>query len=289
VAGPRVCFVTCRTWPEISASDQIVARALERRGATVTGLAWNDPAETHVDDFDLVVLRSNWDYHLEPERFSAWLDARERAQTNLWNPVPLVRWNLSKEYLLDLAARGVPVVPTEILHGPAARLSAVMDRRGWHDVIVKPCISASANDTRRVHAANLGALEAEITRDASARRLMVQPFVHEIARGEWSCVFIDGALTHTVLKTPADDDYRVQAQFGGRSEAAAAPASVIDAARRALRALPSAPLYARVDGVETSSGFVLMEMEVNEPGLFFVQAPAGAARFADAILRRVAR
>jgi hypothetical protein len=30
-----------------------------------------------------------------------------------------------------------------------------------------------------------------------------------------------------------------------------------------------------------------MEVEVNEPGLFFPHAPAAAARFADALLRRV--
>jgi hypothetical protein len=46
------------------------------------------------------------------------------------------------------------------------------------------------------------------------------------------------------------------------------------------------PLYARIDGVECESGFAVMEVELNEFGLFFTDAPAAAAALADAICRR---
>ena len=63
----------------------------------------------------------------------------------------------------------------------------------------------------------------------------------------------------------------------------------MSAARAALAVLPEPPLYARIDGVETSGGFLIMEVEVNEPGLFFTHAPpaAAAASFAEALLRRL--
>jgi hypothetical protein len=61
---------------------------------------------------------------------------------------------------------------------------------------------------------------------------------------------------------------------------------VVDAGRRTLDALAIAPLYARVDGVDTRSGFVVMELEVHEPSLYFGAAPEAALVFADAILRR---
>ena len=60
-----------------------------------------------------------------------------------------------------------------------------------------------------------------------------------------------------------------------------------DARRDSLGALPVAPLYARVDGVETGSGFLLMELEVHEPSLFFWAAPEAARAFAEAIIRRL--
>jgi len=118
--------------------------------------------------------------------------------------------------------------------------------------------------------------------------VLVQPFVEEVrTRGEWSLIFIDGALTHSVLKRPAADDFRVQSHLGGSTRAEPAPPAVADTARAALRALPAAPLYARLDGVETAAGFLIMEVEVNEPGLFFTHAPAAASTFAEAIRRRL--
>jgi glutathione synthase/RimK-type ligase-like ATP-grasp enzyme len=118
--------------------------------------------------------------------------------------------------------------------------------------------------------------------------VLVQPFVDEIrTRGEWSLVFIDGAFSHAVLKHPVSGDFRVQPRLGGRAAAATPPAHVLEAAQRTLAALPSAPLYARVDGVEPGPDFWVMEVELNEPGLFFTYAPHVAERFADAILRRL--
>jgi len=92
---PRICFVTCERWPAISASDRLAQRALEARGATVQGRAWNQP-EADFRGFDAVVLRSNWDYHYDLAGFREWLVRLERGRSQVWNPPELVRWNLSK-------------------------------------------------------------------------------------------------------------------------------------------------------------------------------------------------
>jgi glutathione synthase/RimK-type ligase-like ATP-grasp enzyme len=285
--APRVCFVTCARWPEVSESDGLVKRALEARGATVTARAWN-AADARFDGFDAVVFRSNWDYHHAPEDFLAWLARGEAAGVPFWNPPELIRWNLSKRYLLDLDKAGIPVVPTVILEdGDAASLPAVMAERGWPVAVVKPLLSASAHDTTLVHAAEAVAVARAIAGGRIRRPVMVQPFVEEIRRrGEWSLVFIDGTLTHAALKHPGDGDFRVQPRFGGRAVAARPHADLVAVGRRALDALPLAPLYARVDGVETAAGFTIMEVELHEPGLFFPLAPEAAEAFADAILGR---
>ena len=285
-AARAVCFVTCRRWPEISESDRLVQAALERRGATVTGRPWNDPAASF-DGFDAVVLRSNWDYHFAPDDFRAWLDRWERAGARIWNPPALVRWNLTKAYLLDLARAGLDVADTVVLDAPAA-LPAAMAERGWATAVVKPLVSASGHDTRLVSRADAGAAVEALASGRMRWPAIAQAFVPEIrAAGEWSLIAIDGAVTHAVLKRPAPGDFRVQGSYGGTSAAGEPPASALAAARRALAALPAPALYARIDGVETARGFVLMEVEVNEPGLFFPLAPAAADRFAEAILARL--
>jgi glutathione synthase/RimK-type ligase-like ATP-grasp enzyme len=284
----RICFVTCRTWPDISDSDRLVQRALEDRGATVEARAWNAPGADW-DGFDAIVLRSNWDYHFEPDAFLDWLDRLERAGARVWNPPALVRWNLTKAYLLDLARTGVPTVATVILEDESrAGLEAVMAARGWSRVVMKPVISASAHDTRLVSAATMDEAIGALRSGAMRRPVLVQPFVEEIqARGEWSLVFIETEMTHAVLKRPAAGEFRVQPRLGGTVETPEPPDRVRVVARAALAALPVPPLYARIDGVETAAGFQIMEVEVNEPGLFFPHAPAAAVRFAEALLRRV--
>jgi glutathione synthase/RimK-type ligase-like ATP-grasp enzyme len=287
--GARVCFVTCTTWPDVSASDALAQAALERRRVAVEPLPWNGP-DQGFDRFDLVILRSNWDYHHAPGAFAGWLDRLDAAGARVWNPTALVRWNLSKRYLLDLASRGVPIVPTEVLDGAAAgSLPAVLRARRWATAVVKPVISASAHDTVLVAPGDLDRVVAALAAGEIRQPILVQPFVEEIrTRGEWSIVFVDGAVTHTVLKRPGPGEFRVHLRFGGTVETPRAGEGVLAAARRALDALPVAPLYARIDGVETGEGFRIMEVEVNEPGLFFVQAPGAAEAFADAVCRRLA-
>jgi glutathione synthase/RimK-type ligase-like ATP-grasp enzyme len=284
----RVCFVTCLLWPDISESDGLVARALERGGARVEARAWNERA-ADFGGFDAVVLRSNWDYHFEPEAFLGWLDRLERAGARIFNPPALVRWNVSKRYLIALHAAGVPTVSTAVLEDESrAGLEAMMRGRGWSAAVLKPEIGASAHDTRLVTGETVAEAAAAIATGIIRRPVLVQPFVEEVrTRGEWSLIFIDGALTHSVLKRPAAGDFRVQSHLGGTTRAEPAPPGVADAARAALHALPAAPLYARIDGVETAAGFLIMEVEVNEPGLFFTHAPAAAPVFAEAILRRL--
>lgn len=282
---PRICFVTCERWLAISASDRLAQRALEARGATVAGRAWNRPG-ADFGGFDAVVLRSNWDYHYDLEGFRGWLARLERSGARIWNPPDLVRWNLSKRYLLDLRAAGVPIVPTRLLEDATrAGLEAMVATPGWSTVVVKPEVSASAHGTRLVTADTVAETAAALEAGELRRPLLVQPFVAEIrTRGEWSLIFLGGDFTHAVLKRPGPDDFRVQPALGGSARADTPPEGVLAGARATLAALPLAPLYARIDGVETQDGFVVMEVEVNEPGLFFDHAPPAADRFAEALL-----
>lgn len=280
--------MTCTTWPEISASDGLVRDALGRRGVAVEARPWNGPVQ-NFERFDAVILRSNWDYHHAIDAFAGWLEALEAAGARVWNPPPLVRWNLTKRYLLELAAAGVPTVPGVVLErDAAARLPGVLAERGWASAVVKPIVSASAHDTARVQDGDVDRVVAALATGAIRQPVLVQPFVEEIrTRGEWSVVFIDGAPTHTVLKRPGPGDFRVQEYLGGSAEERPAGPAVLAAARRALEALPVPALYARIDGVDTREGFRVMEVEVNEPSLFFDRAPAAAEMFADAVCRRL--
>jgi glutathione synthase/RimK-type ligase-like ATP-grasp enzyme len=284
----NIAFVTSAAHPDLTPDDQLAVAQLERRGVRVTGAIWNDPSVDWMR-FGSIIVRSTWDYHHRAAEFRSWIDALGAAGAPVWNPPAVLRWNMEKTYLRDLERAGVPVVPTEWLgQGTKPDLGGLLAERGWLDAVVKPVISAAATRTWRVSHATASHVDAQLSESLGAGDVMVQPFVPEIqTRGEWSLMFIDGDFSHAVRKMPTEGDFRVQTGFGGRSITDDPGGEVIHAAQRVLEVAPSPWLYARVDGIETDAGFVLLELEMLEPSLFFSHTSSGAERFAGAIMSRL--
>jgi glutathione synthase/RimK-type ligase-like ATP-grasp enzyme len=124
--------------------------------------------------------------------------------------------------------------------------------------------------------------------------MMIQPYLPNIAEeGEYSLFYFGGVFSHAIIKRPAKGDFRVQEQYGGREEAAAAPDQALALAKRAFATTAAITqtgtlAYARVDVLRDSDGiFRLMELELIEPSLFLRFAPDQGADFAKALLSAV--
>lgn len=307
-----IALVTYAAAPALSADDQLLAGALQTLGASTHAVPWDDP-KADWSSYDLVVLRSAWDYHLRAEEFDRWLDELERDGVRLVNPYPVVRWNGDKRYLIELARAGVAVVPTEVVSpapvGPGAAgtrssretLEQILQRNGWQDAVVKPVVSASGHATWRTSVGEATGHEGRFQElvAASPAGVLVQPFVPAVvSEGEWSLVFIAGRYSHAAIKRPRGGEFRVQREHGGTYAPATAPPGLVADAERAIAAAaacagvaPEELAYARVDGVSTESDtgarLLLMELECLEPNLFFLQAPEAARRMAEALMRQV--
>ena len=245
----KVGLATSEQWPQLSPYDSGLAPALREIGVDARPVVWSD-ASVDWRAFDAVIVRSCWDYHLRPDVFAKWIDT---LPVPLFNPPQVIRWNMHKSYLLDLASRGVRIPRTQIAR----------------DVIVKPAISASAHNTHLMRG-----------------DVIVQEFVEEIVRdGEWSLIFFDRQFSHSMRKTPKQGDFRVQEELGGTSVALAAPPHLVAEAARILGKVEGDLLYARVDVVDRPQGVTLMELELVEPVLYLDAAPGVTRRFAEAIAR----
>jgi len=284
----RVAFVTEARFPRLTVDDRLAVGPLRERGIRVAAARWDDPG-VRWGSFDLVLLRSPWDYYKRAERFSRWLDAREAEGCPLWNPVPLVHWNMDKAYLQDLAAAGCLVVETELLdRGSSADLARLLRRRGWRRAVVKPAVSAAAWRTFTAERSGAAARQPRFERLLDQGDVMVQPFMDEVtAEGEWSFIFIGKDFSHSILKTPKTGDFRSQEEYGSNIRAAEPPASLLAQARRALAACGRETLYARVDGVRRKGKLILMELEVIEPALYLSFDRGAPARLARAVARRL--
>lgn len=279
-----VAFVTYRALPQLTSDDQAVCAYLQRDGVTTCAVAWDAPDDDW-SAYDAIVVRSCWDYHLQPGAFSAWLAAMERRQRPLWNPAPLLRWNLHKNYLRDLHAQGVPVPPTCWLEcGSHAELETLLAEHDWERAVVKPAISATAYGTWRTTRAQAHRRQARFAAQLQQTDLLVQQFSDPVVTdGEWSLMFFHKRYSHAVLKRAKSGDFRVQDDFGGTVERASPDPEVIEQAERIISRIAGPLLYARVDGVTQDGQFVLMELELIEPYLFLGSDPRAADRFADAI------
>ncbi|MEZ5680539.1 MAG: hypothetical protein R3E14_04505 [Erythrobacter sp.] len=234
----------------------------------------------------LVLLGTAWDYQDFPEQFLAKLDALAGRNIAIHNPPEIVRWNLDKGYLRDLAKRGVPTIPTlwrDDLDG--ADVVAALDEFDCNGVVVK----------RQVGAGGMG--QYRFTRSAlpesgwtMGRPCMVQPFLASLQEeGEYTFLFVDGEFSHAVLKRAAEGEYRIQSLYGGSEHDFTPTDDDLATARSVVDALPfAAPLYCRIDMARLpSSELAVMEAEMIEPYLYPQQGPQLGARVAQAVLKRL--
>lgn len=285
----RIAFLTLAEVLDYVIDDTLAIEELAVRGHDVEQIPWTDAA-AEWEQFDLIIVRSTWDYHTQPERFLTEIDRISARAARFENPAALIRWNLDKRYLRELAAAGVAVVPSLWGHGgEAVEFAAVAEQLGSGEVIFKPTVSANSMDTFR-RAGNLGPDDAHHLSEVFAGRdWFAQPFVESIlTEGEYSVFYFAGEYSHTICKTPRTGDFRVQEEHGGQIVGIEPTEEILRAARPALDALASPPLQARVDLVRLADGsLALMELELIEPSLYFRMSDVAAKNFANAVEARL--
>ena len=242
---------------------------------------------------DAVVVRSTWDYAPRRDGFLAWALGVE-AVAPLHNRAAVLAWNTDKRYLAELAAVGLPVVPTTWAADPGELLAALGAWDG--DVVVKPVVSAGARDTARFSAAQREAAGAFARRILdSGRAVMVQPYLTRLdAEGETGLVYLDGGYSHAFGKgallagEPLGPGLFAVETITART-ATPAQRRVGDAVLAGVcQRVGAVPLYARVDLVPGEDGVPLvLEVELTEPSLNLPVAPDAARRLATAITARL--
>ena len=94
-------------------------------------------------------------------------------------------------------------------------------------------------------------------------------------------IFFGDVLSHVLLKTPKVGDFRVQEEHGGILKSINLPEnSLVDFGLKVIKNLPMPCLYSRIDVVRNNDQFLLMEVELIEPSLYFNMNSESAIKFA---------
>jgi glutathione synthase/RimK-type ligase-like ATP-grasp enzyme len=293
----KIALLTCAQYIEenegdwytsqIHREENLLSEALLAYGYTTERVDWSDPT-INWSAFDAAVFRSTLDYFYREREFSQWLN-RVRGQTRLLNDVDLVFWNMDKHYLSQLNRAGIPIVETRFIEkGEKGNLKEIATEAGWNEIIIKPAISGGARLTYRIRSDEIPAMQEKFDQCIAEEAMLIQPFRQEITdTGEISIMVMNGEVTHAVRKTAKSGDFRVQDDHGGVAEPIPVQLCHADFALQVVSACPEAPVYARVDFIDSSKGPLLMELELIEPELFLRHAPESAKVLANGIRTRL--
>lgn len=281
----KIAFLSMDSLDDFFVYDDLLIAPFGQVGYQVETVSWRN-SEQDYSSYEAVIVRSPWDYQQAPQAFMACLEQID-SQTRLMNPLALMQWNVDKRYLRELASADVAVLPTLWLddyhHETLVNAFAAF---GCDEIVIKPCISANADDTFRLSRADLDLRQAQLAQVFSKRPAMVQPFVTSVVeQGEVSLFYFAGELSHAILKTPKQGDFRVQEEHGGTLAVITPEQAVIASAEQALSAMPTGYLYARVDLLQHQGKWCIIELELIEPSLYFNLDDTSPQKFVDAYLR----
>lgn len=285
----RIALLTSTGAWHTDEDAEVLVEALASEGIEAEPAIW-DSLGVDWAQYSAAILRSPWDYSDRPEQFLATLE-RIQLATEVLNPIEVLRWNIDKHYLADLAQAGLPVVPTTFI---SAR-NSLQDNDFPTDgcFVVKPTIGAGSRNTARYTQAQRVAATAHVERLLDAgQEVIVQPYIDSVDQlGETGMVFFSGEFSHGFRKSALlrQGQANVDGLFAVEEIAPREPSQAErELAEQVLRITAdrfnsSTVLYARVDVLKDPQGQpLLLELEMTEPSYFLSTDPSSPARAAAA-------
>jgi glutathione synthase/RimK-type ligase-like ATP-grasp enzyme len=288
----RIAIASCEDLPVGTSDDALMVAACERLDLEVAVIPWSEPGVDWAG-FGATIIRSTWDYTIRRTEFLDWLGSVPR----LHNPAEVVAANSDKTYLRDLAAAGLPVVPTVFLEA-----ADDIELPDTGEFVVKPSVGAGSKGAGRFDSSEPGtssrAQAHALSLRAAGRTIMVQPYLSAVDQlGETALIFFNGVFSHSIRKgamlaagtqhSVGDLSLGISGDISPRTPSD----EEIDVAEQVLKHL-SKPLdgpllYARIDLLPSTAGPVLIEAELIEPCLFLDHSDGAADRLASAVAARL--
>lgn len=268
--------------------DQLLLKELHQEGLQAKILDWRDDLSNSPSHAYL--FRSTWGYYTQLSEFKKLLSQLSKTSSMVWNSLDLIRWNLSKKYLFELAKAHVPIIPSKrVKIHPEIFFDQLWEEFESDSLVVKPLVGAGSHlifkiDSDLSTPENLRNLSALLNQE-----VIVQKFQSSVLQeGEFSLIFIEGEFSHCIQKRPEESDFRCHEKFGASINLSTCPPEALHRARKILKLLPEESLYARLDFLRNEAHhFSLLEIELIEPDLFLRHAPSAAKSLAQALAKRL--
>lgn len=280
----KIALLSCDSLEGFFCYDEMLIKPFAAKGYDAEMISWK--ASVNWGDFESVIVRATWDYQDHFEEFEKTLEKINSSGARLLNPLEIMKWNFSKMYLQMLKEKGIEIIPSHFANNFDFDLAYDLYKKyECKEIIIKPCVSANSDDTFRLDVSELCNQTQYLKELFNGRDHMYQPFIPSVIQnGEYSLFYFGGEFSHAILKTPKDGDFRVQEEHGGSLKRISPNEQMLLAAEKIIKEIQPCPLYARIDLVEYQDKYLLMEVELIEPSLYFNLDDESAGRFVEAYI-----
>ncbi len=263
----KVGIVSCDKWKGKIEEDQNLKEFLREMGIEADIISWQKP----ILDYDLLVIRSIWGYQNHYQEFISWLN---NTKMPMCNKKEILLENIKKDRQFQLLDRhGIDHVETTFLSkdGLEDSIRSLMKKDQGVPFVIKPSISGSGENTFRINGEGKNSIPLEAVEETYHRileenpdcKIMIQPYQEGILDGEYSCIFINGKLTHTMKRFPSVFHEKRKTEFVEE-----VPREILELAQRVEQLEEYKDyLYMRVDMILSNGKAKVMEVELTEPDL----------------------
>ncbi len=291
--GKSLAILTCGEMPQMLPYDLDIIKLLNARGVKTDILIWDKLTNDDISlliKYDLVLIRTIWDYYKKVDEFIRFLNRLESTGVNILNPLDIVKWNMDKKYLLQLQNEGFDIIPTLFAFNNEDIFDKAVEK-GWKKMILKPMISAGSYHTIVVSANEREKFVEYRNSLFEDRPYMLQKFMDEIADGEISTLTLmnpsskkNNGYSYSVTKVPKPGDYRVQFNYGGIYHLSEPDPRILDISNQITSRFGNQLLYKRLDGLWVNNRFMIMEIELIEPDLYLNLSSEALDTFVNSIV-----
>ncbi len=273
----KVGIVSCDKWIGKIKEDINLKGALNDLNIGADIISWQHPLPAN---YDLLILRSAWGYQNDYKKFKEWLLYLKNNNVSLLNSPDLILSNILKNKQFEiLEQNGIEHIKTYFLKQSEFNTKNILivlnELLNGQPSVVKPTISGSGENTyltnyqvnskipNTISSSDILDVFHPILKTNSDCEIMFQPYISQINEGEYSCIFIDGKLTHTMLRFPSVFHEKKRPYL-----ISDIPKDILMLAKK-VEKIPefSNYLYMRVDMVLVNNKAKIMEVELAEPDL----------------------
>ena len=282
----KCAMLTIEDLSDFECYDELLIPPMNALGWDVSFIPW-DLSDVNWDEYDIVLIRSTWDYQSRIQEFLKVLDSVDKSKSLLINPLPIIHRNIEKTYLIELEAKGIDTIPSifQKKFSPKEIMQS-FSKFNCDKIIIKPVVGANADNIFLGSKFETKSQLHKIQEIYFELPHIIQPFLNSVLKeGEFSLIYFNKKFSHALLKIPKEGDFRVQEEHGGKiNPIKKVPKEIQNLADKVMKVLPKNCFYSRIDILLMYGEPKVIEVELIEPSLYFNLDPESSKMFAHELI-----